>query len=991
MTRKAPYIDKRSGEEIFRSLSGAVQARLQVDADRDPLAQGLLRVVSRFAELVIQRLNRAPQKNREAFLDALNVSRIPPVPACVPLTFAPVKRLPPGKATVWVPARTRVAAPPAEGESEPVVFETTRDVALTNVRLLRVLAHDPEQDLYADKSPLADATPERGGDSFAFAATDPVPHEFYLDYGPLSGDGTVAELRVLVEVQPNPVRRLRPHNLSWCLVGPGGELPLDPASDGTARLTQSGEIVFRELPPWSPSRVANRDGCWLCCRSLERLAAAAAERGGTPPPESASIAVQWEVRDAGVDAAFCNSMPLDLSKDFFPLGDMPRFGDVLYLSSPAFANRGAALALNIRLTNPAGGSPAPLPPVNGEGGARVQWERWDGRRWVELEVRDGTESLTRDGVISFASDAPCPETAVNSRGGCWIRGRLVSGGYGEPGRLEMAPDHTMRQVPATLSPPSIRSVTVSATFRPRRIVTNNNLACEEVSGSLFFRPFQPAASRCPALYLGLRVPEESAPSPAGQQLDLYAHFGPSRERGYAAEVGEERPGMVWQYWNGSDWAQARIEDETESFTVSGVVTVRAGDDIRTRDDFCGEAGLYWLRLLWSSGEFPAPPVLRRLLLNTVAATQTFTIDGELMGSSNGLPGQLFRTARVPVLRELQLEVREPDLPPPDELEEIERTQGEEGVRTLRDPDGNVEQVWVLWREVPSFLASKSRDRHFVVDRQTGAIRFGDGCQGMIPPAGANNVRLRSYRTGGGSAGNRPATVISQLRATIPYVDSVTNLEPSLGGQDFESWQSVRERGARWLRHRDRAVTVEDYQDLARLASPLVAKVKCCPNRDLVADPTGAAAAPGLISLVVVPGSGGGAPLPDPALLRCVRDFLRRRSVPDAGLLVVAPEYVSVSVEAFLSPATPHAAAALLGRCQETLDRYLHPVTGRSDGGGWDFGQLPHESELYALLESNREVDHVASLALRIEEQTPGLLASGLFLIRSGKHRICPAD
>lgn len=994
MTQKAPDIDGRSGEQIFQGLAREVKERLQVDANQDPMAEALLRVVSRFAELIIHRLNKVPQKNRDAFVDTLNISRIPPAPAQVPLTFTPVTRLPRSSAPIWVPARTKVAAPPGEGEGEAVVFETTRDVALTNVQLLKVLALDPGRDLYSEKSQVAAASTERGPEGFVFEAGQPVDHEFYLDHGPVSGKGGIPELRLLIEVEPHPFRRLLPHNLQWWIPAKDGKLLLTPVTDTTAQLTQSGEILFKDLPEWLPGKIADREGFWLCCRSLDSLRRmrTSGVTGSELPRETAAISVTWEGKNGELDHAFFNSAPLDLSKDFFPLGERPRFGDVFYLCSPAFSHAESVIAVDFRLTNPASAAESsPLPPVNKDGRPGIQWEGWDGRRWVALVCQDGTEDLTEDGVLSFSVPSSFPITTVNSVAGSWIRGRLVSGSYGEDERYEVVgPEHTLRRIPATLAAPSIQSVTVSSSFRPRRIITNN-FVCEERGVSGFFRPFHPAAEPFRALYLGFKTPQDDPLPLIDQPLHLYAQFAPSSQRAYAADAADERPVLAWQYWNGDSWVAAKIEDDTESLTISGTVTVRFGPDLRGWDAFMKQRELFWLRVLWTSGDFPAPPKLRRLLLNTAPAAQTFTIENELMGSSNGLPHQTFRTARVPVLQELQLEIREPDLPPDAELEIIRRAEGDQAVTISHDARGNVEQIWVRWHEVTGFMSSQSRDRQFVVDRQSGEILFGDGVKGMIPPAAANNVRLRSYRTGGGVRGNKPAGRISQLRATVPYVDSVTNLEPSLGGQDFEKWDALRERGAQWLRHRGRAVTVEDYQDVAMLASAVVAKAKCYPNRNLVEDPTGKTVLAGVISVVIVPRSSEPAPLPDLTLLRQVRDFLRERSVPDAELLVVAPEYVSVCVEAFIAPATPHAVANLLMYCEQSLISYLHPLTGGGEGAGWDFGRLPHESGLYALLESSGGVDHVRSLSIRIEEQSPGLLASGIFLVRSGTHRIRPAS
>src|SRR5215467_1595785 len=146
--QEAPQIDSRSEAKLFQALVKDLKnpERLHIDADgrdRDPLAEALLRVFARYCELIIQRLNRVPDKNHAAFLDVLNVSPIPPVPAQVPLTFTPVKKLPRELPRTRLPivvlGCTQVAAASSGDESEPVVFETTRDLVLTNIELRQIL------------------------------------------------------------------------------------------------------------------------------------------------------------------------------------------------------------------------------------------------------------------------------------------------------------------------------------------------------------------------------------------------------------------------------------------------------------------------------------------------------------------------------------------------------------------------------------------------------------------------------------------------------------------------------------------------------------------------------------------------------------------------------------------------------------------------------------------------------------------------------------
>lgn len=55
-----------------------------------------------------------------------------------------------------------------------------------------------------------------------------------------------------------------------------------------------------------------------------------------------------------------------------------------------------------------------------------------------------------------------------------------------------------------------------------------------------------------------------------------------------------------------------------------------------------------------------------------------------------------------------------------------------------------------WDEVPDFASSGPADRHFVLDRRSGRVRFGDGERGRVPEAGSQVEA--SYRSGGGGRG-----------------------------------------------------------------------------------------------------------------------------------------------------------------------------------------------------------------------------------------------
>ena len=448
-------------------------------------------------------------------------------------------------------------------------------------------------------------------------------------------------------------------------------------------------------------------------------------------------------------------------------------------------------------------------------------------------------------------------------------------------------------------------------------VTNAASAPARFTFSIFGTRWQPAPVAPPAMDLPAGASQEVVAQvtiPTGTSLgesdrgflQLESSANPGIQ--YAAEFvtiagAEAAPGerlrLVWEYWNGARWAALTVRDDTENFTRPGLIEFLAPPDFTTRQEF-GQPPRYWLRVRWEKGEYALAPRLRRMLLNTTMAAQTLTLRNEILGSSDGSGGQKFRATRAPILTGPRLEVREPEMPSAAELEVLAREEGEQGaenaITIIRDIAGRPKEIWVRWSETPDFYGSGPRSRHYVLDHLTGEIRFGDGLNGLIPPAGVGNIRLARYQIGGGKAGNKPAGAIVQLKTTVPYVDKVTNTEAAAGGADAEALDSLLQRAPRTIRHGGRAVTMEDYEDLAILASPEVARARCVPLRNLIEDPLGQQpAARGEISVIIVPRSSEAKPQPSLELLSRVQDYLEAHSVPTANVSVVGPLYVRVEV------------------------------------------------------------------------------------------------
>ena len=115
--------------------------------------------------------------------------------------------------------------------------------------------------------------------------------------------------------------------------------------------------------------------------------------------------------------------------------------------------------------------------------------------------------------------------------------------------------------------------------------------------------------------------------------------------------------------------------------------------------------------------------------------------------------------------------------------------------------------------------------------------------------------------------------------------------------------------------------------------------------------------------------------------------MNEHRVADTELIVLAPQYVQIIVEAVIVATAADTGAAAVTQCQHEISRYLHPLTGGDNGRGWEFGRLPHESDLYAILEKIRGLEYVRSLNMRMVEERKGLLQSKKFLIHAGEHNI----
>jgi len=134
-------------------------------------------------------------------------------------------------------------------------------------------------------------------------------------------------------------------------------------------------------------------------------------------------------------------------------------------------------------------------------------------------------------------------------------------------------------------------------------------------------------------------------------------------------------------------------------------------------------------------------------------------------------------------------------------------------------------IYSKWTQVQHLLDYGPNDLVYTVKSDANnvvSISFGDGVSGAIP---VNSSVIRAmYIVGGGSLGNISANILDTL-SYIPSLTSsatsalasaitVANGTAALGGADPESNDEIRVSAPLTLRSSNRAITLQDYEDLA---------------------------------------------------------------------------------------------------------------------------------------------------------------------------------
>jgi predicted phage baseplate assembly protein len=348
----------------------------------------------------------------------------------------------------------------------------------------------------------------------------------------------------------------------------------------------------------------------------------------------------------------------------------------------------------------------------------------------------------------------------------------------------------------------------------------------------------------------------------------------------------------------------------------------------------------WIRLeVPDQWREDAAPKLRHAGFNVVEITNAETARRQVLGTSNGRPGQQFALPHRNVLT------------------------GTVNISVQESVDAS--EPLVVWGETNDLAAAGPHDRVFDLDREAGVVTFGDGTSGRIPPLvpGAGSVVSSAYRHGGGLGGEIDVGDITKLTGSLPGVRNAVNVVRATGGRDAETLTDLKIRARHDLATRHRAVTAADFEWIATRAPAVrVARAVAVALRRPLAAATGlddGVVAHGAVSVVVVPDDEGPQPTPTASFLRAVCHWLDDHRLVTTEVHVVPPQFARLTdLRLVLQPEPGYTRAHLRDAIAADLASHLHVLTGGDDGTGFGFGRQIHIADLVARVSRMPGVDRV---------------------------------
>lgn len=937
--------DWKTKEEILEQIRKKAISYVpewRFDMENAGIGTALAMVYGQMLSGTVKKFNYLPYKNQISFFNELEAALLPAVPSKGYVSFSVVNDEVEGEE---VPAGMEVLAQTKRTDMDMVSFETLNDIFVTPARLSCMLQVSAEKDFIGNIYNWEQ--PKKKIEIFSYSGKNLQEHLFYFcqsdalsirQFGRITVDFLMQGEKISIEY----IKALS--NRASVIFEYSTEKGYQPFRNVEQR---GGQLIFsieKSDVPFSKREENGVNSFWIRCRTKD-----------IRPFRKFCfdhIQIAASCHRMAPESIYANG--LDIKKEeFFPFGEgFSNYNEVYFSSDEVFGKKGAVItmAFNVDFMK------IPLDYVDEDSREwewimkksdfkpdleyditieEVVWEYYNGYGWTVLCDGNAYSDIfsAKNGVVgqykkmSFVCPKDIEKILINACEAFYIRARVtkvnnlykMKGNYISPimGNISLQYQYDTKPV------------------EPEVLFTKNN---RERKQYYFHKqgerqkitPFYGLTEKTQTLYLGFDKP------PVGGPIKILFDF--------QEKLNRKDRNLLWEYYNGEKWRELDLVDETENMSKTGIVTLMGNQDFSKLTLY--KYDKYWIRILDISESYREReqeqklPCLLGIYMNSVKIRQREKEETEYFHMEIYQENIKFELLHGKIFESVVYI---------DELRHLSRRELEELKRSRRlypeyREDGEMEKAWVRWKPVEDFLDSRSDDRHYILNRNQGYIQFGNGKMGRIPPTGkTDNIKI-TYKTGGGEYTNVPVGAVTQLGRYVGFVNGVSNPKMLTGGSDAETLEEAIDRNAAMLRHQNMAITLRDFEEIAKAASRSIKKVKCFSGYDEKERKQR-----GAITLVILQKEflQGRARFHDirAEIENYMKDKVNTCLWDMNRFFVIEPKLIELRIRAEVIVETFDEVFYVKKQILERLESFINPLTGNFDGTGWAIGSLPNSLQL----------------------------------------------
>lgn len=957
---KTPYIDKRSKEDLIKYIKDVAPyytSEWRFNTEDPDMGSVLAIIFTEMFHETIKRLNEVPHKNFVTFLNTIDAKLCSSIPAKGYITLKLVDGVDEG---VMVKSREKLSA--SGSNSERVIFETIKDMYVTPAELQSVYNTNFVNDSIIQSFERNDDENFKEFKLFYPEGENLQKHEFYIKHKNLLNMSQKGKIHIYLKTKSNG-KQLDLLNIltndeivKWSYKVNENFIDFKKVNSINDYIQIEKDFINENLH--NEEKDENNIGI-IKCEILDI--------GKVENLKIDKIFMKSESDNILPDKVYSNDIEV-VKSTFYPFEErFSIYNDMHIACNEVFLKKDADVTLKFQLEF----KKIPIELVPSEPQIEwklimrksklkkepeyeicineVVWEYWNGLGWSTLVLEDDYKDLfsdindyaKRNILIKFKCPKDIEETVVNSYKGYFIRIRVlkVNNAYMNKGWYISPIIHNLKL-----------DYKYNIDVLPQQIVCSNNMIEKTYSE-------QQINDDEEKLTIINSINGENNISYFA--FDKKPHESPIKILfSLKSILSENRPPLVWEYYSTEGWKTLSIVDETENMRKTGIVSFLGQDDFTKKKLFNKE--MYWIRTYNPSRYYEKKditcPIINGIYVNTTPIIQNNTVEEELFYIDLYEKNKECKLSRENI-NNIEVWVNEHGKI----LEEIEEFLSED-IKVLKNSSGEVEEVWIKWTQVNDFIVSQKMDRHYVVDKNQGIVYFGDGINGKIPTAKNEESIKICYSVGGGENGNLKPLEIRSMTRSLGYINKVFNPLATYGGCDMEKLGEALERSPNILKHRGKAVTAKDYEDLAMEASRNITKAKCFSGINIEGKKE-----PGAVTLVILQKGDFENELYFRGLKEEVTKYLESRNcnlINKKGKFnVIAPYFIEICVKIDVETSDLDYVFSVKKEIEEKLNKFINPMHGNFDENGWEIGEIPARTQILNCLKNIKNITKINNIII----------------------------